>query len=363
MAQRKLTKKTTTWQWFLITLSIISIIMEISCNRVPKPYKDAIELMKLERYEEAVALLKEVQSENKLWYDSSQLKKNTAFRNLIRLNDWKRTLIFSEKEINDSVFKNQMNKEIIEYFREQCQAGKADTLVNNFVDIEFKIDSLFGTATTTEIAKNIFEFLQIASDSSYTGMKKSIQKEWYSNIFAFVNEVVTIRKKTRIPPEEPWTIGANNGNLTRLGTILFKDEIKVAVITHKYGGIEGEFGFELTKRFSPRTIYWKAIVKEDTIDVKTQEHIIKISFPKLPVNCDFDIQPLELKIPFSKFPRSLSLKPGSIFSFTGDLKVDKESWWLQEPVEAIYWFRSADFKPTENRIWVVVSITNVSPVK
>jgi hypothetical protein len=210
---------------------------------------------------------------------------------------------------------------------------------------------------TAIVSVALFAFAQSASPK---GQSTATNDACLADMSAFVKEVARVRSESTIPPEEPWTVGANNGRLKRLGIVLSKTGVgDVGVITGK-SGMDGEFATELLKRFPSGHVKWQGAVKSAKLDEETKAHVIVIPFSPSPTNVSYDIQPLTVKIPFAVLPREHAPKEGAVFGFEGDLKGDKDTLY-QNSVDVIYWFSKADFKPGENRVWVVVSLADAKP--
>jgi hypothetical protein len=178
----------------------------------------------------------------------------------------------------------------------------------------------------------------------------------------FVKEVDRVASQSTMPPEEPWTVGGTLvPGLKRSGIILSKTGVgEVGVIPGK-GGMDGEFGTELLKRFPSGHVKWHGIVKSAKLDEESKAHLLVVPFPAPPASNSYDIQPLTVKITFGTLPRDRAPKEGALFAFEGDLKGEKQTMY-ENSVDVIYWFSKAELQPGANRVWVIVSVSDAKPL-
>ncbi|MCU0784220.1 MAG: zinc-ribbon domain-containing protein [Verrucomicrobia bacterium] len=179
--------------------------------------------------------------------------------------------------------------------------------------------------------------------------------EWQTNMSIFAKKVLDMAKRSTTPLEDKLRSGLRPF-LPVGASVLFNNEKEVGVMLH--GKMDGEYGAELLKHFRTGTVSWEGPVWSAKIDDDQKSHFIEIEFPTH--SGSVQLQPLKLKIPFSKLPPDRSPAKGDIFAFNGVLKGNKEDPLCEEAVEVIYWLAASEERGKQ---WVTVSLADVAPEK
>ncbi len=137
------------------TLLALAIVAMAACNRPPKPYREAMEMIGSGKYEYGIEMLKRVTIEDKSWLDSAALRKNDAFEQLVGVGDWERTLILVDRESDDKAFKREMKRIVIDYAKQQIANGQIDSLMRVLPANEKEMIACFDSTVVQKIADMI----------------------------------------------------------------------------------------------------------------------------------------------------------------------------------------------------------------
>ena len=155
----------------ILFYTLLAVIIS-ACNSMPEPYSDALELIKRNKFENAMEMLKMITIQDKEWYDSAAVKKNLVFGLLIKQKDWERTFAFIEKEMDDASYKNEMKRYFLENSIEQIKNGGIDSLIIVQSINERKISEFLGDEVTNKI-------VELISDNVLKGIWKGLNLEYF----------------------------------------------------------------------------------------------------------------------------------------------------------------------------------------